>query len=410
MRPLSIVRGKAFREWVAELDPRYTLPTVPTIRDTLIPKVYNETMSELQTDLNNAKHVSMTTDGWTSKSADKYNAFTVHFINWSENKPILKSKILECAPFEAESGTSIEIEKEVRRIAEKYQLKEKLVLAVADNAPDVQHALELFGAQRLGCSAHKINLAAKYGIDNTPEISEVNTKLAKIVRLTKVSSGAKKCFSKALSKVGMRRKSSLYSFCKTRWNSSYLMADRALLMKDALILFFAEYKMDKKSKLEFLDEEDWENLVQMSVVLRPLYLVTKELSAEKHTTLSKVIPILTRLTDIYSKKIENENSIGKELRTKVLAKLEETFKICDTDEIYSISTIFDPRFKNLGFQNRTKAITAETLAKSDAINVAKETEMSTNDDENETENYDEISETQVNLVYNFMIHKINCMK
>lgn len=172
------------------------------------------------------------------------------------------------------------------------------------------------------------------------------------------------------------------------------MAERALLMKDALILFFAEYKMDKKSKIEFLDDEDWEILNQMSIVLRPLYLVTKELSFEKHTTLSKVIPIMTRLNDIYSKKIDNENAIGKELRKTVLIKLKEKFEVCDTDQIYGISTIFDPRFKNLGFQNMIKAATAESLAKSDAIAVAQAHETTTSDEtENEIETI-ETTETQ----------------
>lgn len=206
IRPLSITQGNGFKEFINELDPRYTLPSVPTIRDKLLPRLYEQNMDKLQQELNETKFISLTTDGWTSTAADKYHAFTVHYINWSEKEPVLKSKILECAPFEADKGDAIELEKELQRVAIKYKIKDKLVLTCGDNAKDQQKALALFGVPKIGCAAHKINLVAKRGLKIEP-IKNLISKLANIARKTKVSPGAKKVLLKYIKKVGIRGKS-----------------------------------------------------------------------------------------------------------------------------------------------------------------------------------------------------------
>ena len=199
LRPLSTVTSKAFRDFCLEMDSQYVLPSEKTLRTKLIPQIYKEVMAEIQKDLDKSKHCSVTTDGWTSKTADKYNAFTVHYVDWDIGK--LKSKILECAYFD-KSGTSNNLEEEVERINRKYKITEKVVLEVADNAPDIQKALDQAEVPKLGCFAHKLNLCAKRPIDTTEAIQELKSKLSKIVRLTKVSSNAKRALRDYQRKVG----------------------------------------------------------------------------------------------------------------------------------------------------------------------------------------------------------------
>ena len=203
LRPLYTVTKKGFKDFIAALDPQYVLPTRKTLRNVLIPKIHAEVMGKVQAELDEAKHCSITTDGWSSLATDKYNAFTVHYVDWKVGE--LKSKVLECSAFE-EGGGSDNLEKEVRRVAEKYNVSKKIVLNVADNAPDIQKALQLFGSSKIGCFAHKYNIAAKYAIDNTPEIQDVKNKLSKLVRMTRVSPKAKKAFQDCLKKVGYKGK------------------------------------------------------------------------------------------------------------------------------------------------------------------------------------------------------------
>ena len=204
LRPLNTVRLAGFKEFCLEMDPQYVLPTEKTLRTKLIPQIYKEVMDEVQRELDKTKHCSITTDGWTSMATDKYNAFTIHYVDWEIGK--LQSKILDCCNFEKRC-TSDNLAKEITRISEKYKIEDKISLAVADNAPDIQKGLELAGITKLGCFAHKFNLAAKYGIDNTEEIQDIKSKLSKIVRLTKVSASAKNALREQQEKTGYHGKS-----------------------------------------------------------------------------------------------------------------------------------------------------------------------------------------------------------
>ena len=208
MRPITVVRNAGFRAFVKELDPRYVLPKTDTIRNELLPKLYSNVMNEVQDVLDTVQFVTMTTDGWTSVASDKYNAFTVHFIDWSQPEPELTSKILECAPYDKKS-TGVELQQELRRVTERFNITTKVVLNVADNASDIQLALRLFGAPSIGCVAHTLNLAAKHAMKSCEAIESLKEKLTKIVRTTKVSSGAKNALSECCKTVGIRGKSNI---------------------------------------------------------------------------------------------------------------------------------------------------------------------------------------------------------
>ena len=225
MRPLSIVRDKGFRKYSEALDPRYTLPTTKTLRKKLIPRMFNKTMIDLIEELQSIKHICLTTDGWTSSTADKFQAYTIHYVDWKKDEPSIQSKILECAPFE-ERCTKVELEKDLRRVTTKYDILEKLSLNVADNASDVQGALKLFGIPQIGCCAHKLNLCAKtvLGIEM---VKNLQSKVSAIVRTTKVSANAKKTLNQCQKTFGMKKKA-LVSFVSTRWNTVYLMFQTAL--------------------------------------------------------------------------------------------------------------------------------------------------------------------------------------
>ena len=208
LRPLNTVRLAGFKEFCLAMDPQYVLPTEKTLRTKLIPNIYKEVMDEVQKKLDKTKHCSITTDGWTSMAADKYNAFTVHYIDWEVGE--LQSKILECCNFEKRC-TSENLANEITRVSKKYKIEEKISLAVADNAPDIQKGLELAEITKLGCFAHRFNLGAKYGIDNTEEIQDIKSKLSKIVRLTKVSANAKRALRDQQEKTGYLGKSNLFN-------------------------------------------------------------------------------------------------------------------------------------------------------------------------------------------------------
>ena len=76
LRPLSVVEESGFRDMIKTLDPRYTLPSRPYFSESVIPKMYEETASEVKSSLAEASVVALTTDGWTSRMTESYVTIT----------------------------------------------------------------------------------------------------------------------------------------------------------------------------------------------------------------------------------------------------------------------------------------------------------------------------------------------
>lgn len=185
-------------------------------------------------------------------------------------------------------------------------------------------------------------------------------------------------------------KTALVSHVPTRWNSAYLMVERAVQLKDAMVLYFSDYYIDKD---DILTEDEWKLMTEMLIVLRPLYLVTVELSSEKNTTLSKVIPIANQLQETYLT-VKNESPIAKMLRETILDGLKHYFVGIENNEIYTLSTILDPRFKNLGFSTKAKANEATKLAKAEATFVSNENDTNEKNDEHEEADHQDPSSSK----------------
>ena len=88
----------------------------------------------------------------------------------------------------------------------------------------------------------------------------------------------------------------LLASVKTRWNSFWEAIERFIELKAALELFWSKYCQDYK-----LTAEEWTILEELRDAMGPLYAATLELSSEKHTSISKIIPLTNRLKNIYER-------------------------------------------------------------------------------------------------------------
>ena len=156
----------------------------------------------------------------------------------------------------------------------------------------------------------------------------------------------------------------LISYMPVRWNTFYSMLKRILEMKDAMVLFMANYKDADK-----LDGEEWALIEELTIVFRPLYTATLELSGEKFTTISKVLPLTSKLLGIYSKPNPKDTPQAKEVRKAIYESLKIQFKDVESNDILTNATLFDPRFKDYFFK-KTKRTSAICTAKLDALKEA----------------------------------------
>lgn len=90
-QPFKIVEDVEFQNFVKLLCPGYNLPSRKTISESLIPQLYESTLENVKSSINEAFSVCITTDGWTSIDNRSFVAVTAHWIN---KRSELKSNLL----------------------------------------------------------------------------------------------------------------------------------------------------------------------------------------------------------------------------------------------------------------------------------------------------------------------------
>ena len=96
MLPLSTVEKESFRDLVEALDPQYRVLSRTSLKDKVIPEMYEETRQKLLKNLNEITGAAVTTDGWTSIATKGYVTVTVHYIDneWNLRSAVLETKEL----------------------------------------------------------------------------------------------------------------------------------------------------------------------------------------------------------------------------------------------------------------------------------------------------------------------------
>ncbi|KAJ8877732.1 hypothetical protein PR048_022187 [Dryococelus australis] len=101
-QPFSFVENEGFKWLMATADPRYSIPTRQELSHKLIPDLYKNTFSEVNTVLENVANVSVTINFWSSRANDDYMSLTCHFLKEGN----LKCLCLEAIPFTQDHHTA----------------------------------------------------------------------------------------------------------------------------------------------------------------------------------------------------------------------------------------------------------------------------------------------------------------
>ncbi|KAL4009459.1 hypothetical protein ACER0C_003311 [Sarotherodon galilaeus] len=301
------------------------------------------------------------------------------------------SCLLDCFEF-SDRHTSENLAEELLKVAKEWDVQNKVVCCVTDNAANITKAIKILKWTHHPCLAHTINLVVR---DALKVMKPAVDKVKAIVEFFHTSTTATHKLKSTQQQMGMPELK-LKQECITRWNSTFHMLKRILESKDAVISTLAVIN----APVDPLSHEEWEVLQEACTVLEPFEQVTVEISADKRVTASKMLILckgLQRVTAEHQTRV----TIGKvkELVDALCASMDRKFHRMEYNAVLCKTTILDPRFKKLVF-NDNRAVDEALQRITAAARSSQPTPLPGNQEGEEAEE-DEQKEQQASAVWRF---------
>ena len=210
---------------------------------------------------------------------------------------------------------------------------------------------------------HILHLIVKHAVLEQSGVKLMRQRLKKLIKkLRKPKSNA--IIRKIQQELGIPEKS-LILCVETRWNSDYLMFERALELKLAnrAAEDDAQLKISTDCKLT---PTDWGVMPKVIKLLKPIYTATLSVEGDQ-ASISDIIPITKRM----KMELEQVHDFGiGTLKSELLENIHNYleggdirahFVNIETSDFHTLATILDPRYKGLFFQRKENAERAKQI-------------------------------------------------
>ena len=356
--PFAIVNNKWLDEFCKTLDLRYRLPSRQYVQKQIINNFENRRML-VANELEKLKSkVSLTADIWTSISNQAYLGVTIHFIDehWK-----MQCFLLDLIHFE-NSHTGVRTKAKLLQLLNEMHLNGKVLGFTTDNDSKMILCGNLLTTEfdnhefkHYRCAAHVLNIAINHGMELKVEIiSKVRLFVNKIRHSTLLCDSIRN-FCTIIKKNYLKLE---IDVC-TRWNSTFLMLEKLVRMREELDFLVCS---NKQLTNDYLKDEEWIQVQSIITLLEPMYKATKILSSSSYPTIGDVrltfAGILQHI-DLYKNNHTLEECI---MADSIRHKLEEYWQILD--ESTTISTILNPCSKLLTFLSENQKNSAINLLRS----------------------------------------------
>ncbi|KAK9196087.1 hypothetical protein WN943_004215 [Citrus x changshan-huyou] len=259
--PFRFVEAEGFLEFMETCCPKFEVPSRRTItRDIL--KLYQNEKGLLKSILSaNKQRVCITTDTWTSIQMSNFIVVTAHFI---DEEWVLHKRILTFTPISNHKGDGI------GKLIENCLIDwgiEKLLTITVDNASANTLAIAYVKKKlanwsgnsmvlnglymHVRCSAHIINLIVQDGLS---QVSQSIASIRNAVKYVRSSLARLQKFKTCVDREKISRGGLMVLDVPTRWNSTYLMLEKAVAFEKA----FERLKEDDGHYTNWFDEDESE--------------------------------------------------------------------------------------------------------------------------------------------------------
>lgn len=227
------------------------------------------------------------------------------------------------------------------------------------------------------CFAHTLNLVASKPFDNKDGLEEAKNLLTAVKDITtyfkhntNAADSLKKAQGHQTKPLGL-----VQSVC-TRWNSVFYQLERFVELSEIIAPILLKYPkaptMLTAQQLEFIKD--------LINILRPLEVITKEISGEDYVTASKIIPIVSCLTETYNT-MKNSTDIGVKTRTLIVDGLKKRFGNVEQVHLLAAATILDPRFKKIHFTDHVACSRAINKINTSILDITRQSLPQNNSEE-----------------------------
>ncbi|KAF2880126.1 hypothetical protein ILUMI_26046 [Ignelater luminosus] len=315
-QPLTIVENEGFRNLIKVIAPHYKLPSKTTLTRWVDDK-YAALSTVFKEKLSNIENLTLTTDMWSeTMSMRSFLRITAHFGVGNE----LLSITLEVYQSN-ERHTSEHIAEMLLKTCTEWGTDRDKISSVSNERHTLEHIAEML-----------LKACTEWGIDRDKISSVVTDNAANMVKAIDLAFGKKTytMFRPHFEFSGTKFYATVYRAAKldndskrycdmvqteqhSQWNSTYHMIERFLELRTIVNDIIIRYK----NAPPMLTASELSILSSVLQVLRPIEAATKEVSADKYCTSSKVIP-LNHCLLLKIKPLKLEESLAKELQSVIL--------------------------------------------------------------------------------------------
>lgn len=222
-----------------------------------------------------------------------------------------------------------------------------MVAFISDNGANIVKPItNVYGKNKhMPCFAHTLNLVASKPFDNKDGLEEAKNLLSAVKEITtyfKHNINAVDSLKKA--QENKTRPLKLIQSVCTRWNSVFYQLERFVELSQIIAPILLKYPKAPT----MLTARQLEHINDLIYILRPLERITKEISGQNYVTASKIIPIISCLTETYND-MQTSTDVGVQTKILIVEDLKKRFGIVEKVHLLAAATILDPRFKKLHF-------------------------------------------------------------
>ena len=347
MRPINIIEGQGFVQMIRILEPRYKIPARSTFSDNIIPLMYEKVKEKIRDKLSSVERCAFTFDYWRSAACKSYLTLTCHYIN---KMFLLREYVLSTIEV-PESHTGLHTSKVILSILEDYKFKDKessKFYAVTDSASNMKCAAKYLKWPHIECFAHALHNTLCRAFKTTEGLIEKCGKLVKYFRSSAQHSNLLLEMQKKLHKPLIKLKLNV----ATRWNSTFDMVSRIIDNKIVLVNLALEIK--DVNELIFSTEE-WEEIISLKDTLSPFYIITKLLCTACLPSISLLRPLILNIQENLLQISPEDKRTIKLMKTDMKKDFQTRMhQYDDVEKLLDLSSLLDPRFKDLYFLSKEK--------------------------------------------------------